>query len=290
MALSAIMILPKVAVICCFLISVAYVTSLYVWPYHPGGRQHPTVIVRRCISVAGVSALAWLPAAMVTSDTPVEGPEHTHSASMQLLGIRSDGVLAAATMPLLATALLFMGPLLHLLSSRKARSSHPLAATLAAAARGEVAAGLQLLRDLVVAPAAEEWVFRACMVPLLWLAGFQRRTIILVTPLFFGSAHLHHLRELTRVHGLPFWSSLAVVLFQFTYTTVFGWLATWLFLSTGHAIAPMLVHAACNAMGMPPFGEMGPLLLVATVAGVGMFWKYAAALLDPGLYDNRMYA
>jgi CHASE2 domain-containing sensor protein len=47
----------------CWAVSVSYVLSLYVWRPHPGGRQHPTVIIRRIVSVSCVSAVAWLPAA-----------------------------------------------------------------------------------------------------------------------------------------------------------------------------------------------------------------------------------
>lgn len=80
------------------------------------------------------------------------------------------------------------------------------------------------------------------------------------------------------------------------YTTVFGWLATWVFLATGHALAPALVHAACNAMGVPRFGEMRrpavaglPVLWVVTGLGVQLFWRLSGALLDPRLYGNTAY-
>lgn len=46
-------------------------------------------------------------------------------------------------------------------------------------------------RNLVVAPLAEEWTFRACMLPLL-LQCFTPTTAIFVCPLFFGVAHFHH--------------------------------------------------------------------------------------------------
>ena len=57
------MISPVVAVAACSAVSAAYVLSLYVWRPHPGGRQAPEVIARRMLSVACVSAVAWLPAA-----------------------------------------------------------------------------------------------------------------------------------------------------------------------------------------------------------------------------------
>lgn len=44
---------------------------------------------------------------------------------------------------------------------------------------------LQFLRSHVVAPVAEEFVFRACMMPLL-LQCFRPMTAIFIAPLFFG--------------------------------------------------------------------------------------------------------
>ena len=44
---------------------------------------------------------------------------------------------------------------------------------------------LVFLRNHVVAPVAEEFVFRACMLPLL-LQCFQPMTAVFIAPLFFG--------------------------------------------------------------------------------------------------------
>jgi prenyl protein peptidase len=42
-------------------------------------------------------------------------------------------------------------------------------------------------------------------------------------------------------------------LLQFTYTTLFGGYATFLFLRTGSLLSVILVHAFCNWMGFPRF-------------------------------------
>jgi hypothetical protein len=354
--------------------------------------------------------------------------------------------------------LLYLGPLLHLATSHAARDSHPTFAAIRQALDGGCSGGgaaavrLQLLRDLMIAPAAEEWVFRACMVPLLWLAVSwveQVSAHLLLLPRRLSSrsfpvcpttllqialccnqscmwarwcccepplsalkhaaplppipqtgrpASRHHpvhaavlcqrppassegadaragicnepgdcrgawlrarenqwyakgetripqarLQQLSidltqeqeggqdiRTDGSAVWAAQKgnygcllqqharsdraprhpshtdrgprrphqlQVLFQFVYTTMFGWLATWIFLSTGHALAPVLVHAACNALGVPPFAEMGalrlrgmPVLLVATAAGVVLFWRLSGLLLHPGLYGGHVYA
>lgn len=58
------------------------------------------------------------------------------------------------------------------------------------------------LRNHVVAPLSEEFTFRACMMPLL-LQSFKPLSAVLLTPLFFGVAHLHHMIERLR-SGMDF--------------------------------------------------------------------------------------
>lgn len=70
------------------------------------------------------------------------------------------------------------------------------------------------------------------------------------------------------------------------YTTVFGWYATWVFCWTGKLLPAIAVHAFCNFMGVPPFGEMvsarqGRVWVVLTVVGVAAF----ALLLRAGTAD-----
>lgn len=68
------------------------------------------------------------------------------------------------------------------------------------------------------------------------------------------------------------------VLFQFTYTTVFGCYSAYVFTATGSLLSPILVHSFCNWMGVPDFRRMveqaggsvmRPLLL--TTGGVAAF-------------------
>lgn len=81
------------------------------------------------------------------------------------------------------------------------------------------------------------------------------------------------------------------VLFQFAYTTVFGWYATHLFLATGHLAAPVTAHVFCNLMGVPPFGAMASsrhrrLLGAATLAGIAGFALLLRPLTAPALFGN----
>lgn len=48
------------------------------------------------------------------------------------------------------------------------------------------------LRNYIVAPVTEEFVFRGCMVPLL-RDQFSPISTVLLTPVFFGVAHFHHI-------------------------------------------------------------------------------------------------
>ena len=91
----------------------------------------------------------------------------------------------------------------------------------------------------------------------------------------------------------PFWRSLPYhplqVGFQFTYTCIFGWYETYLFLRTGNLLAPVVAHSFANWMGVPPFGHMarqvGPWAAgLLTVAGVAAFAALVVPLTHPALY------
>ncbi|OPL32956.1 caax 2-like prenyl protease, partial [Mytilus galloprovincialis] len=74
--------------------------------------------------------------------------------------------------------------------------------------------------------------------------------------LFFGVAHVHHMIEKVTTGGLDVKTACKQSLFQLTYTTLFGIYSAFLFLRTGHLIAPVIAHAFCNHMGFPSFGEV----------------------------------
>ncbi|KAI5801455.1 hypothetical protein DFH27DRAFT_652855 [Peziza echinospora] len=111
-------------------------------------------------------------------------------------------------------------------------------------------------RNLIVGPLTEEIVFRACMVPLHIAAGTSPMVIVFTTPLYFGIAHIHHLYEFHLRNPGRLLTGILRSLFQFTYTTIFGWLATFLYMRTGSVWAVVLVHSFCNHMGVPNFGRV----------------------------------
>lgn len=124
----------------------------------------------------------------------------------------------------------------------------------------------------IKAPVTEEITYRACVLSLLQLSKCSRAVMIWVAPCWFGLAHIHHAYEtykrLGRTTGALRTAMLSsrkykVVLkgvqdndlrptvFQFIYTTVFGWLCSFLFLRTGSIFVPISAHVFCNIMGFP---------------------------------------
>lgn len=122
-------------------------------------------------------------------------------------------------------------------------------------------------RNLIIAPASEELVFRALTIPIFLLAKTGPMRIVFLTPLVFGLAHLHHLFSFLqsrtpsgqRLPPLGVWiHGIVASIFQFTYTSLFGFFAAFVFLRTGNIWAVILAHAFCNWMGVPRlWGRVG---------------------------------
>jgi prenyl protein peptidase len=107
-------------------------------------------------------------------------------------------------------------------------------------------------RNYIAGPITEEVMFRSAIIPLHLLARISPGRIVWVAPLYFGVAHVHHFYEFRLTH--PDTSVSAAVLrsvFQFAYTTVFGWYATFVYLRTGSLFAVILIHMFCNWCGLP---------------------------------------
>ncbi|XP_058461899.1 CAAX prenyl protease 2 [Malaya genurostris] len=231
-----------VSVGACFAISVIYVASLYVWKSRHD-RDHPSTIKRRFFSVFVVMLIAPLFVYFLTC----EGVFRKYTM-WEIMGFRLEGLLTAICLPLLLTSVLFLGPLSVTLTNGVWRIySEPMYWM-------NAVQNLMWLRNHLIAPLSEEFTFRACMLPLL-LQTFQPKVAILITPLLFGLAHLHHINERLR-DGTPMKIVLTVSLFQFFYTTIFGIYSAYLFVRSGHFLAPFVAHAFCNHMGFPDIQEV----------------------------------
>ena len=167
--------------------------------------------------------------------------------------MQQTGLAGSATrlmLPLAATMLLFFGPMLQaILEDADVVSWRYWKNTMATNVQS-----LIWWRNFVVAPIAEEWVFRACMIPVLALAGFGFWAKVFIPPLFFGVAHTHHVLSVLKDRGVSMQQAVVVTAFQAFYTTVFGSMAAYYFLMTNCVYGPILAHAFCNMMGFPDFG------------------------------------
>jgi prenyl protein peptidase len=78
--------------------------------------------------------------------------------------------------------------------------------------------------------------------------------MVFVTPLYFGIAHIHHFYEFVLTHPeLPLLPAIIRTIVQFSYTSIFGFLASFIFLRTGSLYAVIVAHMFCNWMGLPRF-------------------------------------
>lgn len=113
---------------------------------------------------------------------------------------------------------------------------------------------LGLLMIICQGPITEEMVFRACFIPLHLLAKISPLRIVFYTPLYFGIAHIHHCYEYALTHPhMPLLPALGRSLFQFVYTSNFGFYAAFIYLRTGSLVAVILCHSFCNWCGLPRF-------------------------------------
>lgn len=109
-------------------------------------------------------------------------------------------------------------------------------------------------RNYIAGPITEELLFRSSIIPLHLLSHTSATRIVFLTPLYFGIAHLHHFYEFHLSH--PYTAiklALARSIFQFAYTTIFGWYAAFIYLRSGNLYAVFIIHAFCNCMGLPRF-------------------------------------
>lgn len=150
---------------------------------------------------------------------------------------------------------------------------------------------LTVLRNLILAPITEELVFRSIIVCSVYLSHLNQinlhsvhnQFVILMksnakqviellpgkpilgnaiamqtaflSPVWFGVAHLHHLLDKVR-NGENFKHAILSSVIQFTYTSIFGFVAALLFMRTGSIYSAITSHMICNFIGLPDIGFM----------------------------------
>lgn len=222
--------------------TIIYVAVLYL---HPAARptrhvtkDHPSVIKARMLLVS----LACLAAAVITLQADGASIENYTTIWKQLFGFKLN--LAESSRSMGLVALLFLGPLYEYILVENGLLG--LLQDLIYACTSWIG-----IRNYIVGPFTEEFVFRACIIPLHVLAGLGTGRIILTTPLFFGIAHVHHVYEKTITKSATLTHAILISSIQFAYTTMFGWLASFLFMRTGSLWICVAVHSFCNGMGLP---------------------------------------
>ncbi|KAF3935581.1 hypothetical protein ABW19_dt0203555 [Dactylella cylindrospora] len=137
-------------------------------------------------------------------------------------------------------------------------------------------------RNFIVSPITEELTFRSHIISLhLSVPNPSIVTLVFLTPLYFGIAHLHHFYEFTLTHpDSSYTFALLRSFIQFGYTTLFGWYAAWLYLRFGSLWTVIIVHSFCNVMGLPRFtgklpGEIWKTWVyygILVTGAVGFYW------------------
>ena len=264
--------------IACLGMALVFVLSLYV--VDPGlPRNHPVTVRRRIAAILVVCALSplylWL-----WSD---RDPRDEAKPLLVHLGIRLEGLPTALACSATLVLVLYAGSIFQSLTTADESVFGPFD-------------GWDLaLRNFVVAPFAEEFVFRACMVPVL-LPHWGSVLTTLCCPLFFGVAHVHHMLELMRNRNTNASSMssmtqiLLITLIQVCYTSVFGVFSAYLFIRTGHLFSAVLSHVLCNLFGLPDFmgvaSHKWPLLVcVVYCIGLVSFLCLLAPLTTPTLFQ-----
>ncbi|KAG0374074.1 CAAX prenyl protease, partial [Mortierella sp. AD032] len=195
-------------------------------------------------------------------------------------------------LPLFLVGCLFMGPTLMMFLSNEL----PFQQAFDWATQRQHIQGLMGMRNFVVGPISEEFIFRACMVAIVANSGARSYMMIFVLPLVFGIAHINHAYESYVKKGRTRQALLgaaAMAVFQLLYTTLFGWFATFLFLRTSNLIAPCLCHAFCNMMGFPDvtniqyFGRWKKWLYLTFVLGMVLFGVLLQPLTNPAWYGDE---
>jgi prenyl protein peptidase len=282
------------------------VASLYVLV--PSGvrkldRDDDLHIKWRMFATSTVALLAILHYPLMICSLDVAESSAAQKPALALLGF--DRSLAPVLRVLLHTCILYLGPSVSFLlyahelvkrQERRGNSTGHLQVFRALCFDDLFIPFWQQLRNLLVAPALEEVVFRACISGPLSNAIESWTLVAWLAPLFFGSAHLHH--------AILKWKenqSLKVILFsttlQFAYTSLFGAYVTHVFLRTASLPAIIVCHQYCNYMGLPDlsflkpqFGRLSILypqrvfLMGFYSAGVaGFFWGFGGILPKAGL-------
>ncbi|KAK7345355.1 hypothetical protein VNO77_15958 [Canavalia gladiata] len=288
------------ALIACISMALLYVAILYAPTLLlrlPPPTSFKSFMIRRFLCAVVSSTLSLFISALIL---PVQTKELRQLFGV--FGIRRDHIWQAVVLPLCLTSLMYAGSLflkcLLLLTSWRQYTTPGGAlyfdSSKCALQRflewlSVISSNVLVWRNYVVAPFTEELVFRACMIPLLLCGGFKTYSIILLCPIFFSLAHLNHFMEIYIKQNFRMMKTLMVIGLQLGYTVIFGSYASFLFIRTGHLIAPLVAHIYCNFMGLPVLhSKKSGIVSIVFIMGFLGFLCLLFPLTGPNLYNDRM--
>lgn len=260
----------------CSILSGLFVVSLYAVDLGQS-RNHPKTVKRRILAVSVVCLVAPI-GLFIYIRTRLEALSVESFAA--LLGLKWNGLTGAVCWPTLLILVLYSGPIFQ-----NWIDGDPLFGQGIVTQRKDI-----ILRNYIIAPLAEEWIFRACMLLLLRPATGEWYAV-LVCPIFFGIAHVHHLIDWYRINdGTSFRHACLSVVIQITYTSTFGLFTGFLFIRTSHFIGLVICHSLCNMMGLPPIEHAFKhprkhSILAAYILGTILFFIFLLPLTSPSLYE-----
>ncbi|XP_011019899.1 PREDICTED: CAAX prenyl protease 2 isoform X1 [Populus euphratica] len=287
-----------VAVIACATMAFLYVAILYAPTLIlrlPAPSSLKEFMIRRFICATMSSFISLVFCALLL---PLRRREATYL--FRVYGIRLDHLWQAVVFPLSLTCLMYAGSLvfksLLLVDSWKEHMHQGEGISLNCikdilqnflAGLSSTASNVLAWRNYVVAPLTEELVFRACMIPLLFCGGFETYVVILLCPILFSLSHLNHWMEIYGRQNYSLLKAFMVVGLQLGYTVIFGSYASFLFIRTGHLVAPLVAHIFCNFMGLPMlFVRRTGMVSLAFIAGTVAFICLLCPVTQPHLYND----
>lgn len=229
--------------IICVLFSIGYILILYI--FSPSNqrfnRNQSNVILRRFVAISILCLLIYL---------FLKNHSNTNININDWLGFRTNicSIWKLIFYPMLLTCLLFTGPILQWIVFREWEDL---------SFNFSFNEKMIFLRNYLVAPFTEEFVFRSSMLCVLY-SHVTLFSALFYSPLFFGLAHFHHMLEHVYrnrcekpTHRITVFNIFLMHLFQFSYTYIFGVYSSFLFIRTGHFLPSFLAHSLCNSLGVP---------------------------------------
>ncbi|XP_057742018.1 CAAX prenyl protease 2 isoform X2 [Arachis stenosperma] len=287
------------AVVACVSMALLYVAVLYAPTLLlrlPPPSSFEAYMIRRFLCAVVSTVISLSLSALII---PVQSKELLYLFGVY--GIRMDHIWQAVVFPLTLTSLMYAGSLflkfLLLLGSWREHTnsggglsfdSCKYATRKFVAWFSAVSTNVMAWRNYIVAPLTEELVFRACMIPMLLCGGFKPYGVILLCPIFFSLAHLNHFMEIYAKQNYRIKKAVMVIGLQLGYTVVFGSYASFLFIRTGHLIAPLVAHICCNFMGLPVLFSKRSAASIAFILGLLGFLWLLFPITTPDLYNDRV--